>query len=74
MYSVKYRTSGQWFFRKIKNIKGDGLMPDSGNRFFILMDETRIEIPCASEIVFNKDRFIFIKKEMEKESGVDIKV
>jgi len=72
MYTVKYKLRGQSFFRTLKNVKGDGVIPDSGSRFFILMNETRIEISSDSEIIFSPDRFIFIKKEMESTVGQPI--
>lgn len=74
MYSVRYKLSRSFFFKTLKNVKGDGIIPESGNRFFILLDETRIEIPRESIVIFSSDRFIFIRKEMEKEIGQPIPV
>ena len=78
MYSVKYKKIGSWFYKKLANIKGDGLMfRDAGipYRFFIINDETRIEIPMNDMIfVFSKERFITIKTQMESQVGQKIPV
>lgn len=72
-YSVKYRRKGQRFWKRIENVKGDLLATDLPGkpRVFILDDETRIEVPSIGglEIIFSKERFLVIKKNMEKESG-----
>lgn len=74
-YSVKYKKSGQWFFRTIKNIKGDGICEGgAGSRFFILEDETRIELPCSCHFIFSKDRFNFIKAMIESQAGQSIPI
>lgn len=70
MYTVKYKTA--WLWHTIKNVHGDGIMPENGNRYFILADESRIEIPAAAVFWFSKERFISIKKNMEKQAGQPI--
>ena len=75
IYSVKYKINGHLFYRKIRKVKGDGIMPENGNRFFILEDETRIEIPTRQTVFrFSPKRFMNIKTQMEKEAAQDIKV
>ena len=69
IYSVKYKTRGSWFWRKIKNVKGDGVVPENGMRYFILLTDERIEIPTSCEILFSRERFIHIVKQMEQEAG-----
>ncbi len=70
-YTVKYKLRNQFFWRKIKNVKGDLFHKDIPvHRIFILEDESRIEIPILDTIFsFSKERFIVIKQNMEKESG-----
>ena len=70
-YSCKYKHHKQWLWRKIKNIKGDGIMPETQHptRYFILENEERIEIPIPETIFhFSSERYIAIKKSMEKEN------
>ena len=46
VYEVKYKYIGllkRW--HRIKRVKGDGLVENNMARFFILEDETRVEIP-----------------------------
>ena len=72
-YTVYY-TKG-FFWRKLKNVKGDGVMPENNtSRFFILEDETRIEIPIYYIFKFSKERFISIQQRMGDEVGQDIRI
>ncbi len=76
-YSCKYKHRNEWFWKKIKNIKGDGIMKDSQypTRFFILDNEERIEIPIPENTFhFSMERFLVIKQSMENEVGQDIKL
>ena len=73
-YIVKYKTKGSFFYKKVKKVQGDHTMESPFRRVLTLEDETRLEIPMeGTEWEFSKDRFIVIKKNMEKESGQDIK-
>lgn len=69
-YTVKYKKSFLW--HTIKNVHGDGIIHETGNRYFILDDESRIEIPSSALFWFSKERFISIKKNMEKQAGQPI--
>ncbi len=87
-YTVKYKKIGSFFWRTIKNVKGDGFIengyqfigmdkPPVGTtkniRWFILDDESRLEIPADNTIfVFSKDRYFSIKKNMEQQTGKNI--
>ncbi len=76
-YTVKFKTEKNWFWRTLNKVKGDGIMSDSpvATRFFILEDESRIEIPVAGTIFnFSGERFLMIKQNMEREANQDIKV
>ena len=69
-YSVYYKPITSIFWRKIKHVKGDGFVENKNTRWFILSDETRIEVPCDGVVFkFSKERFITIKRDMEKMSG-----
>ena len=58
--------------QKLKKVKADGIMTDANNlvRYFILNDDSRIEIPIAEAVfVFSRERFLTIKENMNKEMG-----
>ena len=69
-YEVSYKKIGffkRW--RKLKKLKGDGLLENGLARFFILEDNMRIEIPISNIIFkFSKERFYFVKEKMEVEA------
>ena len=69
LYTTKYKTKNQWFFRTIINVKGDLSIPETGNRVIILNDETRYEIPKDSIIIFSKERQLAIASNIKKETG-----
>ena len=74
-YSVKYRLKGQWFWRRVKRVKGDLVPNDLGvvSRVLILENEERIEIPMeGTEFRFSTERFLVIKQSMEKQTNSPI--
>ena len=76
-YTVKFKTEKSWFWKKFKNVKGDGIMGDTPvpTRFFILDDESRVEVPITGTIfTFSHERFLVIKQTMEREANQDIRV
>jgi len=58
LYNAYYKRQNQFFWRILKNVKADGFIPESPNvRFFILSDDTRIEISSMNYCFkFKKDR------------------
>lgn len=83
-YTVYYKKNDSFFWKKLKKVKGDGFIENGyiagadgrvigttkDIRWFILEDETRIEIPSKMFVFkFSKERFMQIKQNMEKESG-----
>ena len=96
-YTVKYKLPGQRFWRKIKQVKGDGFMfdfelplfglsghhllssgdvagakglPKATHRWFILADESRVEVPLAqTQFRFGPQRFFKIQAETQQEAG-----
>jgi len=74
LYTVKYKKPGWLFWRKLKRVKGDGIVMETGNsRFFILDDETRIELPTKFIFKFDRERFFVIKQDMEEEARQRVK-
>jgi hypothetical protein len=74
LYTVKYKKPQWWFWRKLKNVKGDGIVfGGSGQaipvRYFILMDESRVELPSSMMFRFDPDRFRMIQEDMRRETG-----
>lgn len=87
MYTVKYKRVGDVFWNKLKKVKGDGFIengyvPGPNNtaigttkniRWFILEDETRVEIHCENMMFkFSPERFILTCKQVNKQAGQKI--
>ena len=74
-YTVSYKKTKNLFFKKISKVKGDGILENGIARYFILENETRIEIPCQNMIFkFSKERFYIIKDRVSQEAGQEIKI
>lgn len=88
LYTVYYKKVNGFFWRKLKRVKGDGFIengyvPGPNNtaigttkdiRWFILEDETRIEVPAGDNVLFkfSKERHFAIREQMNKEAGLKI--
>lgn len=81
LYSVKYKPEASFLWKKLTRVKADGVLIDTTAgqksvipyRWFILDDESRIEIPMDGTIFkFSKERYYSIKKSMETEVGQTI--
>ena len=71
-YVVKYRQPGQWFWRTVKGVEGDGI---EGNfRFLAKEDGSILNISIEAEVLFPAKRLDLIAKKMSKESGQNIQV
>lgn len=70
-YTVYYK---KIIWHKLKKVKGDGIVENGQARFFILEDETRIEIPVKYIFKFEKERFYLIKDRMSNEIGQEVKI
>jgi len=68
-YKLFYGRKYSLFWRKLKRVKGDGLLESGTHRFFLLHDETRIEIPATAIFKFCPKRWLSIKMKMESEAG-----
>lgn len=73
-YTVRYRKQGQWFWRTIKNVKGDYPAQDCPCHILHTDKEEVIMIPFGSEIRFSSERFWSIKEKMDKEAGMPVQV
>ena len=71
-YSVKYKN--KIFWHKLKKVTGDGISENNSHRFFILEDESRVEIPLYYSFKFSKERYYLIKERMEAEVNQDVKI
>lgn len=87
-YTVYYKKANSFFWKKIKKVKGDGFIENGyiagpnntaigttkDIRWFILDDETRIEVPAGGDMLFkfSKERHFAIRKQMNKEAGQQI--
>lgn len=73
-YTVRYRRPGQWFWRRLKGVKGDGILFGQGGgvapmRYFILADDSRIELPMSMMFLFDSGRCRMIEEEIRREAG-----
>jgi len=69
-YTIRYRQPGQLFWRKVRNVKGDGV--DGSFRFFHAEDDSILYISSASEVYFPPERQAIITHKMSKEVGQPI--
>lgn len=74
LYIVKYKLPGQLFYNKIKKVKGDGIVEHGQSRYFILEDETRVEIPVTAEFIFSKERYSLILERGNREAGQNLQI
>lgn len=65
-YKVKYKKIGQLWWKTLSHVKGDGFIPDNKARYFIMADESRMEIPTENTVfVFDSARSAAIKISTE---------
>ncbi len=76
-YSVQYKTPTGWFWETINGVKGDGIVFQQDGtditpvpmRYFILLDDSRVEMPMTMMFKFDQGRFKMIEDNIRKESG-----
>lgn len=83
-YEVKYKTPRAWFWKTIKNVRGDLFFcddrPGGSNqplpvRVMVLEDNTRIELPMNNLILkFSPARFLDVIQRVEAETGQTLKI
>lgn len=71
IYIVKYRQPGQFFWRTLKNVRGDGLERDQF-RWFITNDDEFYYVSLDAEVYFEGKRQEIINKQMNKETGQQV--
>ncbi len=74
-YTVSYKEPGlfkKW--KRLQKVRGDGLLEGNTHRFFILEDESRIEIPLSFSFKFSKERFFSIKDRLSNEAKQEIRI
>jgi hypothetical protein len=70
-YWIKYRQPGQVFWRKVRNVIGDGV--EAGLfRFVQTEDDTLIYFSLDAEVIFPAQRQKVIAELMSKEAGQQV--
>ena len=67
-YTVKYRQPGQWFWRKVKNVKATGFVEGKFWTFHTENDALYY-VSGDAEIYFPSERQAIITHQMSKEAG-----
>ena len=65
-YTVKFKRQGSWTFETLKGVKEDGINEGAQSRFFILQDDSRVELPVSCYFVFSKERYELITQIRHK--------
>lgn len=73
-YSVEYKQPGAWFWHELSNVKADGIMWGESKqvvpvRYFILTDDSRIELPMTLIIRFDPGRCRAIEEDIRRQTG-----
>ena len=73
-YVVKYKKPEWWLWRKLKNVKGDGILFGQGgqavpSRYFILSDDSSIELPMTMMFSFDSYRCRLVEESIRQEAG-----
>ena len=73
LYRLKYKRKGQWFWRAFNGVKGHNLNGNTLDVFFVDGIRT-IHSWDQCDMKLGSDFMLFQKEQMEKESGLNIKV
>ncbi len=68
-YTVKFKRQGAWTFETLNYVKEDGINEGAQSRFFILQDDSRVELPVSCYFVFSKERYELITQIRHKEAS-----
>lgn len=71
-YNVKYRQPGQWLWRKLKDVRGDGV--EDSFRYFLQQDDTLTYVSLDAEVKFGQERAQVIARKMSKEIGQPVQL
>lgn len=69
-YTVKYRQPGQWFWRKLKNVKGTAA--EVNFWAFHCEDDSLHYVSLQAEVYFPPERQAIITHQMSKKAGQPI--
>lgn len=73
-YSYKYKKSNSFFWRTVKNLIGHKVVENKMIFFHLDGSQTIIAVWDKYDAKLGTDWFLFVKKDMEKETGVDLKL
>ena len=69
-YTVKYRQPGQWLWRRVKGVRGDGV--EGMFRYFHTDDDAILYVSAQAEVLFPPQRQQVITKQMSKHAGTPV--
>jgi hypothetical protein len=69
-YTIKYRQPGQWFWRTIKNVKGEGFQ--GGFWFVLCEDDSMHYFSGNAEIYFPPERNAILALKESRKTGQQI--
>lgn len=65
-YTVKYKLPNQWFWKKLTNIREDGIVEEIQQRWFYNRLNERFEVPNTCQFKFSPERHELIEEIQEK--------
>ena len=74
-YTVQYKLKGQWFWRRIRHVKGDEFVNGGRALLVITENEERFDVPTeGTRFYFERARYENILGRMSKEAGQPVQV
>lgn len=67
-YTVRYRQPGQWLWRRVRNVRGDGVEPGQF-RWLALADDSLLYLSLQAEVRFPPERQQIIERKMSRDAG-----
>ena len=67
-YTVRYRQPGQWLWRRVRNVRGDGVEPGQF-RWLALADDSILYVSLRAEVRFPPERQRIIERKMSRDAG-----
>ena len=65
LYTVKYKKPSWLFWRTLKNVQADG-STSGGGRYFILKDNSAVEIPGNFLLRFSPERYDLVQRNLKE--------
>lgn len=67
-YTVRYRQPGQWLWRRVRRVRGDGI--EAGQfRWLAMEDDSLLYLSLQAEVYFPPERQEIITRKMSREAG-----